>query len=211
MQRLIEGVRQFHNQEYLPNQDHYKHLAQGQKPEALFITCCDSRIQPHAMTGTGAGDLFLLRNIGNIIPPDEEDRVEVETAVEYALIALGVKDIIICGHTHCGAMHALLHPDHLDELPAVRRWLEHGAESLERTQARRPGLLHDAMLRALIEENVVVQLERLREIPSVRDRLADGRVRVHGWVYEIEDGDVVSFDPDSGRFTPLDLSEASRE
>lgn len=200
MKRLIEGVRQFHDREYVPKEEHYRHLARGQNPLALFITCCDSRIQPHTLTATGPGDLFILRNIGNIVPPTEVDRDDVEAAVEYALRALKIEDIVICGHSHCGAMHALLHPDHLEELPAVRHWLEHGAESRERTLARHGHLDHDALLEALIEENVVVQLERLRELPSVREGLAAGRLQVHGWVYRIEDGDVVVYDPGSGQF-----------
>ena len=207
MKRLIEGVRHFHDHEYRLNPEYFRHLAEEQHPRYLFITCCDSRIQPHALTDTGAGDLFLLRNIGNIVPPAPVVRSDVEAAVEYALAALNVAHIILCGHSHCGAMHALLHPEHLKELPAVREWLENARETHDRTMARHGHLDHDALLEAMVEENVIVQLERLRDLPCVRQRLADGRVQIHGWVYKIEEGDIVTYRPESGQFVPLGLPE----
>src|SRR5579863_8006780 len=125
MQKLIQGIHQFQGKSFLPLQGLFEQLAKGQNPETLFITCSDSRIDPSLLTQSKPGDLFILRNAGNIIPPHGAGNGGEAATIELAVTALGVKDIIICGHSHCGAMHALLKPERVAALPAVASWLTH--------------------------------------------------------------------------------------
>src|SRR5271163_1249151 len=132
MQKLIQGIHQFQGNGFLPLQGLFEKLAKGQNPETLFITCSDSRIDPNLLTQAKPGDLFILRNAGNIIPPHGAGGGGEAATIEFAAAALGVKDIIVCGHSHCGAMRGLLHPEELRDLPTVSAWLSH-AEATRRT------------------------------------------------------------------------------
>src|SRR4051794_25721253 len=118
MDKLIRGIARFQAEVYKRNKSLFEQLASGQKPHTLFITCSDSRIQPDVITGTQPGEMFALRNIGNILPPHGQGEAEAEAVIEYAVVALGVRDIVVCGHSNCGAMKALLAPEHLAELPS---------------------------------------------------------------------------------------------
>ena len=131
MQKLIQGTHQFQSEDFLPLQGLFEHLAKGQNPETLFITCSDSRIDPNMLTRSKPGDLFIIRNAGNIIPPHGAGNGGEAATVEFAVAALGVKDIIICGHSHCGAMKGLLQPEQVASLPAVSSWLSY-AETTRR-------------------------------------------------------------------------------
>src|SRR5688500_10819560 len=167
MQKLIEGFHHFQASIFSSQRELFERLARGQTPEALFITCSDSRINPNLITQTGPGDLFILRNAGNIIPPYGAANGGEGATIEYAVGALGVKDIIVCGHSHCGARAGLLHPESLTELPLVRHWLTH-AEATRRIVKENYGHLSGpALLTATVEENVLVQLENLRTQPAV--------------------------------------------
>lgn len=202
MQRLIQGIHQFQQDGFRPLQNLFSELAKGQAPETLFITCSDSRIDPNMLTRSKPGDLFILRNAGNIVPPHGAGGGEAAT-IEFAVAGLGVKDVIICGHSHCGAMNGLLHPDQLADLPATAAWLRH-AETTGRIIRENYGHLDGArLLTATIEENVLVQLEHLRTLPAVASRLVRGDLKLHGWVYKIETGEVFAFEPQSGQFVPL--------
>jgi carbonic anhydrase len=204
MQKLVEGVHLFQKDVFGTQREFFQRLAVGQNPIALFITCSDSRISPNLLTQTDPGDLFILRNAGNIVPAYSATSPGGEAAtIEFAVSALGVQDIILCGHSHCGAMKGLLEPDSLGSLPAVRAWLTH-AECTRRIMTEKYAHLSGAaLLTATVEENVLVQLENLRTHPAVAAGLAQQRVRLHGWVYKLETGEVFAFDPSEGQFLPL--------
>ncbi|GAA1333395.1 carbonic anhydrase [Saccharothrix algeriensis] len=173
-----------------------RRLAAGQSPTALFITCADSRIVPAAITGAEPGSLFELRTAGNVIPAFTPDSASSEMAtIEFAVVQLGVSEIIVCGHSHCGAVNAL-HTDRrtLGHLPTMLRWL--GTHAPFRSSA--PG---EPGLRAEGQEHVLTQLRTLDDYPFVRDRVAAGDLRTHGWFYDIESGEVSAFAAD--RFQPL--------
>ncbi|MCA1685799.1 MAG: carbonic anhydrase [Planctomycetia bacterium] len=204
MLKLIRGVREFQSGVFPTQRQMFAHLAQGQHPEALFITCSDSRIDPNLITNTDPGEIFVLRNIGNIVPPHGTASDSEEAVIEYALVALGVKHIIICGHSHCGAMKGLLHPEGLTPVPAVASWLTH-AEKTRRAVEKNHGQRHgDELLDAAVAENVIVQLDNLSTLPSVSSRLAGGEIRLHGWVYKIESGEILALNPGAGTFLPFD-------
>ncbi len=200
MQKLIDGIHQFQKTDFRPLKGLFQSLAKGQKPETLFITCSDSRIDPSLLTKTQPGELFILRNAGNIIPPYNSGLSGEAATIEFAVSALGVKDIIICGHSHCGAMQGLLQPEQLESLPAVRSWLAHAETTRRIVMDSYQHLEGNKLLTAMIEENVLVQLEHLRTLPSVATRLAKGDLFLHGWVYKIETGEVFAYDRDSGQF-----------
>jgi len=203
MQKLIQGIHQFQKDSFRPLQGLFEELAKGQNPETLFITCSDSRIDPTLLTKAQPGDLFILRNAGNIIPPYGAGNGGEAATIEFAVAALGVKDIIICGHSHCGAMQGLLHPEQVASLPAVSSWLSH-AEPTRRIVRDNYGHLDgDRLLTATVEENVLVQLENVRTLPAVASRLVQGDLHLHGWVYKIETGEVFAYDLASGQFVSL--------
>lgn len=203
MQKLIQGIHQFREQDFRPLQGLFQQLAKGQNPETLFITCSDSRIDPNLLTRSRPGDLFILRNAGNIVPPHGAANGGEAATIEFAVVALGVKDIIICGHSHCGAMRGLLQPEMVAPLPAVASWLSH-AESTRRIVRENYGHLDsDRLVTAAVEENVLVQLENLRTLPAVASRLVRGDLHLHGWMYKIETGEVFAYDLTSGQFVPL--------
>ena len=203
MQKLIDGVHHFQNADFRPLQGLFEKLAKGQNPDTLFITCSDSRIDPTLLTQSSPGDLFILRNAGNIVPPHGAANGGEAATIEFAVAALGVKDIIICGHSHCGAMKGLLEPQQVASLPAMSSWLSH-AETTRRIVLDNYGHLDgDRLVTATVEENVLVQLENLRTLPAVASRLVRGDLYLHGWVYKIETGEVFAFDLDSRQFVPL--------
>ncbi len=203
MQKLIQGIHQFQQDSFRPLQGLFEELAKGQNPETLFITCSDSRIDPTLLTRAQPGDLFILRNAGNIVPAHGAGNGGEAATIEFAVAALGVKDIIICGHSHCGAMKGLLQPEQVASLPAVSSWLSH-AEMTRRIVRDNYGHLDgDRLLTATVEENVLVQLENLRTLPAVGSRLVRGDLHLHGWVYKIETGEVFAYDLQSGQFVPL--------
>lgn len=194
MKSLIDNARTFRDRT-ATERDHYRRLAEGQRPQALFITCSDSRIVPALITGSRPGDLFELRTAGNIVPPYLPGRPAGETAtIEYAVEVLGVRDLILCGHSHCGAVGALVNGDDLTSVPAVREWLGHAAPE---------DLATEETVATAVRRNVLAQLGRLRRYPCVRDRLPAGRLRLHGWFYEIDTGVVLAHDPRTDRFLPL--------
>ncbi len=205
MQKLVEGIHQFQTDVFSENQQLFESLADGQHPLALFITCSDSRINPNLLTQTKPGELFILRNAGNIVPAYGTVHGGEAATIEYAVSVLGVKDIVICGHSHCGAMAGLLNPAAVEKLSAVKSWLNH-AESTRRIIEENYTHITDpvARLTATVEENVLVQIENLRTHPSVAAALGRKAINVHGWVYKFETGQVFSFVPESLEFLPLD-------
>lgn len=216
MQKLIAGLHQFQAEIFGTQRELFERLAEGQAPEVLFITCSDSRINPNLLTQTEPGELFILRNAGNIVPPYGASQGGEAATIEFAVAGLNVKDIIICGHSHCGAMKGLLEPPPSRDFPALTQWLSH-AELTRRvvrdtyTDRESPDLLN-----ITIQENVLAQMENLRTHPVVASGLARGVLKLHGWVYKIETGDVFAYQPDIGQFTQvtgqrLDLGQTERQ
>jgi carbonic anhydrase len=201
MTRLIQGVLDFQRRIFGKKRDLFVQLGKGQKPLALFITCSDSRIIPDLLAQTQPGELFVLRNAGNIVPPHGAGSGAEAATVEYALTQLRVRDVILCGHSRCGAMYGLLEPEELAKLPSVAGWLEYAKEVL--SQVPEAGLTADQRLTMAIEKNVLVQLEHLKTHPAVKAALETRALRLHGWVYHFEKGQVDVYDPLSGRFVPL--------
>jgi carbonic anhydrase len=203
VQKLIQGIHHFQENDFRPLQGLFEQLAKEQNPESLFITCSDSRIDPNLLTRSRPGDLFILRNAGNIIPPYGAANGGEAATIEFAVAYLGVMEIIVCGHSHCGAMKGLLQPEQIAALPAVSGWLSH-AETTRRIVKDNYGHLDgDRLVTATVEENVLVQLENLRTHPAVASRLARGDLHLHGWVYKIETGEVFAYDRESGQFLPV--------
>ena len=204
MQKLIQGIHQFRTESFRPLQGLFEQLAKGQSPDTLFITCSDSRIDPNLLTKSQPGDLFILRNAGNIVPPHGAANGGEGATIEFAVAALGVKDIIVCGHSHCGAMKGLLQPEAVASLPAVADWLRHAETTRQIMRDHYTHLDGDKLLTATVEENVLVQLENLRTLPAVASRLVKGDLKLHGWVYKIETGEVFAYDAESGQFVPVE-------
>jgi carbonic anhydrase len=211
MEKLIRGIHAFQTDYFRDQQALFAQLARHQAPETLFITCADSRIVPNLLTQTEPGELFILRNAGNIVPPHGAARGGEGATVEYAVAVLGVKDIIVCGHSQCGAMKGLLDPRSTESLPAVHEWLGHAAATRRIVTENYADVTDpEARLTACIKENVLVQLENLRTLPSVAARLARGDLHLHAWVYEIESGQVFAYDPSDRAFHPITESTKPR-
>jgi carbonic anhydrase len=183
----------------------YERLAtQGQSPKALMISCADSRVVPEMITQAGPGELFVCRNAGNIVPPFSQANGGVSSAVEYAVVALGVRDIIVCGHSDCGAMKAFSDPAALEKMPNVAVWLRHSHAAHSVVCNAYPHLDDKAQTRALALENVVVQLNHLRTHPSVAAALAQGSLTLHGWFFEIENCSILALNGETGAFEAVD-------
>lgn len=205
MQKLVDGVHSFRQDVFGDHAELFQKLAAGQDPIALFITCSDSRIDPALLMQTDPGELFILRVAGNIVPPYGAVLGGEACAVEYAVSVLGVKDIIVCGHSHCGAMAGLLKPESLDKLPAVRAALSHAAATHRIIQENYEHLSDaDQRLAVTVEENVLVQLENLKTHPSVAAALSRKALKLHAWVYKFETGEVAAYDPDQGQYALID-------
>ncbi|KYF84666.1 carbonate dehydratase [Sorangium cellulosum] len=203
MQKLADGLHKFQTDICGSYQDLFQHLARGQRPEALFITCSDSRINPNLITQTQPGDIFIVRNVGNIVPPYGASNGSEAAAIEFAVAHLGIKHIIVCGHTHCGAMRGLLDLNGLDELPAVKSWLQHAELTRRLVQENYSHIEGENRLTITVEENVLAQIENLRTHPTIRARLARGELSLYAWVFKIETGQVFQFEHASGQFAPI--------
>jgi carbonic anhydrase len=207
VRKLVEGIHRFQQGVFGPQRDLFRRLVDGQEPDALFITCSDSRIVPNLITQTEPGELFIVRNTGNIVPPWGVPSGEAGT-IEYAVEVLSVSDIIVCGHTHCGAMKAVIDPSQAKDLPALASWLAHceGTRRLLRSSYR--DVSGDDLVETAVLENALVQIEHLRTHPSVMAALAQRKVTLHAWIYDIAEGAVHAFDPDLGQYVPIE--EAGR-
>ena len=206
MERIIDGVLKFQREVYPNRKALFHELAASQAPAALFIGCSDSRVVPELFTQQGPGDLFVVRNAGNIVPPYGPAPGGVTASIEYAVSVLGVPDIVICGHSGCGAMTALLNGvEKLDQLPAVAQWLHYADDA---RKAINPAASADPaeQLSAVIRENVLVQLANLLTHPVVAEAIKAKQLRLHGWVYDIVSGGVVTYDAQTAQFVPISSS-----
>ncbi|QXI26001.1 carbonic anhydrase [Pseudomonas vanderleydeniana] len=202
MKDIIEGFLKFQRDAFPERIKLFKDLANQQSPRALFISCSDSRLVPELVTQREPGDLFVIRNAGNIVPSYGPEPGGVSASVEYAVAALQVSDIVICGHSDCGAMTAIATCKCLDHMPAVAGWLRY-ADSARVVNEARQHADQPAKVDAMVRENVIAQLANIQTHPSVRLALQEGRVTLHGWVYDIESGRIDAFDGSSGRFVSL--------
>ncbi len=214
MQQLLAGYSTFRSKVFPQHARHFAELAHCQEPEALFITCSDSRVMPEMITQCTPGQLLCCRNAGNLVPPPEETSSGVAATVEYAVRMLRVPNIIVCGHSDCGEMRALLDEGQLRDMGFLRSWLEHAGPM---SRAFR-GVMQDPRvwpveerLHVLTELNVIAQLQSLRAHPSVARELRRGGLHIYGWVYDIASGEVRSLDPSTGSFRPLLLQPAEIE
>ena len=212
MRRLLHGIRAFKDEVFPPRRQHFEELASGQSPSTLFITCSDSRIVPHLLTQTEPGELFVLRNAGNLVPPYTAEHSGEAATIQYAVEVLKVQDIVVCGHSHCGAITGVLRPELIKGLTAVEKWLAH-AERI-RHEIFEHGFGSDAeddALTAAIKANIIVQLEHLRTYPSIARAEKDGSLALHGCFYRFETGDVTAFDTTVARFVPIHEHSAIAE
>ncbi len=193
----------FQREAYAERRDLFEQLADGQSPEALFITCSDSRIDPNLLTQTQPGELFICRNAGNIVPPHTNHTGAMTASIEFAVGALKVPHIIICGHSGCGAMKGALHPEGLDEFPHVREWLAYSRAATLIVNQMKKDISADERLDLLIQQNVLLQIAHLRTHPYVAARLATGETQIHGWVYDIKTGEVLAYDDNADAFIPV--------
>ncbi len=208
MRRLLQGLQIFQHKVFPKVWHRFERLAEGQQPKTLFVTCSDSRIVPELLTQTEPGELFVLRNTGNLVPSWSEAAQSGEAAtIEYAVQVLKVEEIVICGHSHCGAMLALLNPESVATLPAVKQWLSHAQQTLKEV-ADLPidgeGIdPHEDLLTTATKCNVIVQLANLRSYPAVAEAEAQGQLDIHGWYYRFETGETFELDGAARQFVNM--------
>jgi len=204
MPNFAAGVVKFQNDVYPAKKELFEELSQGQNPEAFFLTCSDSRIETAMITQTDPGDLFICRNAGNIVPPHTQHTGGITASLEYAVSVLKVPHIVVCGHTDCGAMKAALSGDSLDDLPHVRQWLSFSKAAIDVVNAVGDDMSQNERMNLLLKKNVILQLQHLKTHPCVAVKLAQGKLQLHGWVYDIKDGKVYAYDEAADKFLAVD-------
>ncbi len=207
MKKLIQGIVDFRKGLTEESRDLFAKLALGQKPDTLFIACSDSRVVPNLFASTNPGDLFVLRNIGNLIPPVASNDDSATAVVEFSIFSLEVSDIIICGHSECGAMHALLHGVDSKSCCHLGSWLKYGKEALNKVRKGveiNPGLSEQNQLSQV---NVLQQMEHIKSYPFIQERIAKKELRVHGWWFDIAHADVYCYEQEINQFVLIDEKE----
>jgi carbonic anhydrase len=203
MKRLTSGIHEFRSKEFLSQQELFERLSKKQSPDALFITCADSRIVPNLITQTDPGDLFVIRNAGNIVPPADAKASGEGASIEYAIKNLNIRNIIICGHSRCGAMKAIVHPESLNELPLMANWLDYASGTRMIIERDYANATDEEKLDVAVQENVLVQMENIRTYSVVSAALRSGKLNLHAWVYDIRTGEVLVYYPESEQFLPI--------
>jgi carbonic anhydrase len=215
MRKLIMGMVDFRERLLPQYAERFHKLAQGQTPDALFITCSDSRVVPDLLVSTDPGDLFIMRNVGNLVPPATAEGASTgdlseASAIEYAVLALNVRSIVVCGHSECGAMKAAVARQPMPNTPNLAKWLHHAATAVFRLDQEGP---LDSRLNPhdqLAQLNVLVQLEHLASYPIVRERIADGTLHLGGWWFDIAKGDMYAYQRERRCFEIIDRDTADR-
>ncbi len=211
MKKLIKGIIEFRNNVQESYREAFGQLAVGQAPDALFIACSDSRVVPNTFASTDPGDLFVLRNVGNIIPPSDKNGVSFSdeseaAAIEFSILNLNVSNIVVCGHSECGAMRAIIEGRSKVQSPNLKSWLRHGEQALE---LLKQGITLDNKLsphNQLSQLNVLLQIDHIKSYPEVRKRLLEGSLNIQGWWFDIARADVYGFDPIKNKFVIIDES-----
>jgi carbonic anhydrase len=203
---LIQGLNAFHNNYFNDHRELFERLSAGQAPDVLFITCSDSRIDPCLITQAQPGELFVMRNVGNIIPSYGSANSAEAAGIEYAVQGLNIKDVIICGHSHCGAMKGLLQIGSLSEqMPLVYDWLKRHGEATRRLVLDNYRELEpDQLWKIAIEQNVLTQVKNLETYPAIRSKIHSGQLSLHAWIYEIESGMVFAYNAGLRQFMLLE-------
>jgi len=208
LEQLKDGVRRFQVEVYPQRAEIFAQVAsEPQRPQTLFITCADSRIDPNEITSSGTGEVFVTRNIGNMVPAYGEMLGGVSAVIEFAVSSLGVKHIVICGHSDCGAMKALLQPESVAKMPTVTSWLKnaHAALTVAETLHERDVEEHSdrPLIQVLTEQNVLLQMRHLKTHPSVAGAMAMEQLTISGWIYDIGTGRVRVAEDGERSFTPI--------
>ena len=203
MPKFAAGVVQFQTEVFPKKRELFEKLSEGQSPEALFITCSDSRIETAMITQTDPGELFICRNAGNIVPPHTNHTGGMTASIEFSVAALKVPHIVVCGHTECGAMKGAMDIDGLDSLPHVKEWLGYSKAAVDIVNELGKNMSDAEKMDMLLKQNVILQLQHLRTHPTVATRLAKGDIALHGWVYDIKTGGVEAYDETTGEFAPV--------
>ncbi len=202
LEHLKQGIRRFQAEIYPAQAEQYKRVMnEPQRPHALIVTCADSRIHPEALTQAAPGEIFVARNVGNMVPTYGEMLGGVSALLEFAVSALGVQHIAICGHTECGAMKALLEPESVESMPTVKSWLTNAHAALAAARVLTPS--DQDLLRVVTEQNVLLQMRHLRTHPAVARAVAKGELRLSGWVYDIAAGEVRICESEESGFEPV--------
>jgi len=209
MPTFAAGVLKFQNTVFPEKETLFESLSHGQSPEALFITCADSRIETAMITQTGPGELFICRNAGNIVPPHTNDTDGMTASIEYAVAVLKVPHIVVCGHSGCGAMAGAMDMAGLESIPNVQQWLMYSKAAVAVVEQIGQGKNDAEKMKMLIEQNVLLQLQHLRTHPSVAAAIAMGKVELHGWVYDIKSGGVTAYDEIQDKFVLVDEKYAA--
>jgi carbonic anhydrase len=198
MKKLIKGLREFKSSYFHTHQELFEQLSHSQKPRVLFITCSDSRIDPNLITQAEVGELFVIRNAGNIIPPFGATNGGEGATIEYAVQALDIQQIIVCGHSHCGAMKGLMKIEKLrEEMPLVHDWLKYAEATRRLVKDHYSEYEGEELLEIIIAENVLTQIENLRTYPVIHSKLYQGQLTIYAWIYHIETGEVLAYDPNT--------------
>ncbi len=203
MQKLLDGLVRFRSKDFEEHRDLFKGLKSQQKPHTLFIACSDSRVDPNLITGTLPGELFIVRNIANLVPPyrDASEFLATTSAIEYAVLVLGIENIIVCGHSNCGGCAACLGPaEKLDELPHTKKWLELAHPVRNRILREIPANEPEAREWMMEQANVVEQLKHLLTYPCIAERVEAEALAISGWHYIIETGEVFVYDSAASEF-----------
>ena len=207
MQKLVKGIHSFQSGFFASHRELFEQLATaGQKPETLFITCSDSRVVPNLITNAAPGELFIVRNVGNVVPHVDLPG-GTAAAIQYAVEVLNVENIIVCGHTQCGAIKAILEPETMEHLSFVKRWLKGTIDVKKIVDEKYAHFTGEERWTAAIQENVLAQLEHLREYPFVQKRIESGDLQCNGWIFDVGKGKVFDFDPEQGEFVSLTSEE----
>lgn len=215
MKKLIRGIVEFRRKVQKDYREAFGRLATGQSPDTLFIACSDSRVVPNTFASTNPGDLFVLRNVGNLVPPCGEhghsssDESEA-AAIEFSILSLNVSYIIVCGHSECGAMRAIMGNRQRVEAPNLKSWLRHGDAALEQLKAGQQLEPYLTDYNQLSQLNVLLQIEHIKSYPAVQERLAQKTLAIHGWWFDIAKADVYSYSDEVKKFVLIDEKEAER-
>jgi len=204
VRKLLEGVYKFKTEIFPERKDLFAELSATQNPRIMFITCSDSRIDPNLVTQAPPGDLFICRNAGNIVPPHERNAGGTTASIEFAVASLKVRHLVVCGHTDCGAIKGAMNPEDLQDLPHVSDWMSHTLAAVAAVKARNNGRIGAEQLSELTEENVVLQLRHLVTHPAVAAAVATGNLQLHGWIYDIGEGDIRCYDMRTDRWRSIE-------
>lgn len=199
--KILNGIRQFQDQFRADSERLVRLATEGQRPHVLMIACSDSRVAPELITGAELGDLFVVRTVGNVVPPFGTGEGSLGTAIEYAVLHLHVQHVVVCGHTCCGCLRGLESAPDWNREPHIARWIEHARPA--KTKVEASGLPAEELALAVARENVLLQLQNVRSYDAAREAERSGKVTLHGWVYRLETGAIEAYDAESGGWMAL--------